>query len=78
MELFLIRHAESKNNIRKNDQDRVSDPEITGNGRLQSNHLAQFIEKGLHLPVTYHEKNEKFPIQNKLTRCELANILERK
>ena len=59
MELFLIRHAESKNNIRKNDQDRVSDPEITGNGRLQSNHLAQFIEKGLHLPGTFHEKNEK-------------------
>ena len=44
MELFLIRHAESKNNIRKNDYERVSDPEITDNGRLQINHLADFIQ----------------------------------
>ena len=58
MELFLIRHAESFNNIRKNDYERVSDPEITDNGRLQINHLADFIHNGLHLPVADHEKNE--------------------
>lgn len=59
MELFLIRHAESRNNIRKSDQERFSDPELTDNGRLQSNHLAEFLKKGLHLSRVEYEENEK-------------------
>ncbi len=59
MELFLIRHAESRNNIRKSDQERFSDPELTDNGRLQSNHLAEFLQQGLHLSRIEYEENEK-------------------
>ncbi|HJL88418.1 MAG TPA: histidine phosphatase family protein, partial [SAR324 cluster bacterium] len=59
MELFLIRHAESRNNIRKSDQERVSDPELTDNGRLQSIHLAEFLQKGLHLSRAEYEKHKK-------------------
>ena len=59
MELFLIRHAESRNNIRKSDQERVSDPELTDNGRLQSIHLAEFLQKGLHLSRAEYEENKK-------------------
>ena len=59
MELFLIRHAESRNNIRKSDQERVSDPELTDNGRLQSIHLAEFFQKCLHLSRTEYEENKK-------------------
>ena len=49
MELFLIRHAESKNNVRKNDFERLPDPELTKNGEIQSRHLAEFLQKGGHL-----------------------------
>ncbi len=59
MNLFLIRHAESRNNICKNDQDRVSDPELTENGRLQSTYLAEFLQKGFHLSQKEFEENEK-------------------
>ena len=48
MNLFLIRHAESRNNILKKDQERVSDPELTENGRLQSTYLAEFLQKGIY------------------------------
>ena len=59
MELFLIRHAESRNNIRKSDQERISDPELTDNGRLQSIHLAEFLQKGLHLSQKELEENQR-------------------
>ena len=59
MDLFLIRHAESRNNIRKSEEERVSDPELTENGRLQSNILAEFLQKSLHLSRTEFEENEK-------------------
>jgi broad specificity phosphatase PhoE len=59
LNLFLIRHAESRNNICKSDQERVADPEITANGRLQSIFLADFLKKGLHLCGTEFEENEK-------------------
>ena len=59
MELFLIRHAESRNNIRKNYDERVADPELTSNGILQSNHLAKFLQKGLHLKDKECEDNGK-------------------
>ena len=59
MNLFLIRHAESKNNIRKSYQERVSDPELTENGHLQSTYLAEFLQKGLHLSQTEFEENGK-------------------
>ncbi|MBF0276355.1 MAG: histidine phosphatase family protein [SAR324 cluster bacterium] len=49
MELFLIRHAESKNNIRKSGDERFADPEITNNGHSQSEHLAKYLQEGLHL-----------------------------
>ena len=42
MELYLIRHAESGNNAVPTYQ-RVEDPAITSVGRLQANHLAQWI-----------------------------------
>ena len=57
MELFLIRHAESRNNIRKSYDERVADPELTSNGLLQSNHLANFLQNGLHLKDTECEDN---------------------
>ena len=50
MELFLIRHAESKNNVRKNDFERLPDPELTENGEIQSRHLAEFLQKGCAAP----------------------------
>jgi len=59
LDLFLIRHAESRNNIRKSDQERVSDPELTDNGHLQSIHLAECLQKGLHLSRKEFEENEK-------------------
>ena len=59
MNLFLIRHAESKNNICKNYQERVSDPELTENGHLQSTYLAEFLQKGLHLSQREFEENER-------------------
>jgi len=49
LEVFLIRHAESTNNIRKNDNERVADPELTQRGLLQRDHLASFIQEGRHL-----------------------------
>ena len=45
LELFLIRHAESKNNVRKNNFERLPDPELTENGEIQSRHLAEFLQK---------------------------------
>ncbi len=59
MNLFLIRHAESRNNILKKDQERVSDPELTENGRLQSTYLAEFLQKGFHLSQEEFEENER-------------------
>ena len=59
MNLFLIRHAESKNNICKNYQERVSDPELTENGHLQSTYLAEFLQKGLHLSQREFEENQR-------------------
>ena len=59
MNLFLIRHAESKNNIRKSYQERISDPELTENGHLQSTYLAEFLQKGLHLSHKEFEENER-------------------
>ena len=59
MNLFLIRHAESKNNICKNYQERVSDPELTENGHLQSTYLAKFLQKGLHLSQREFEENQR-------------------
>ena len=59
MELFLIRHAESKNNVRKNDFERLPDPELTENGEIQSRHLAEFLQKGGHL------SDEEFKSKNK-------------
>ena len=47
MELFLIRHAESKNNVRKNDFERLPDPELTKNGEIQSRHLAELFLRTL-------------------------------
>ena len=55
MELFLIRHAESTNNARKNDAERVADPELTQRGLLQRDHLAKFIQKGMHLTKAERE-----------------------
>jgi broad specificity phosphatase PhoE len=49
LELFLIRHAESTNNIRKKESERVADPELTQRGLLQRDQLAKFIQKGMHL-----------------------------
>ena len=59
MELFLIRHAESKNNVRKNDFERLPDPELTENGEIQSRYLAKFLQKGRHL------SDEEFKINMK-------------
>ena len=59
MELFLIRHAESTNNARKNDAERVADPELTQNGLLQIEYLALFLKKGLHLTRLERETNHK-------------------
>ena len=59
MELFLIRHAESTNNIRKNESDRVSDPELTQRGLLQRDHLVNFIQNGLHLTNNERESGGK-------------------
>ncbi|MBT4183903.1 histidine phosphatase family protein [bacterium] len=59
MELFLIRHAESTNNIRKNESDRVADPELTQRGLLQRDHLMNFFKKGLHLTNTERESGGK-------------------
>ena len=59
MNLFLIRHAESKNNICQSYQERVSDPELTENGHLQSTYLAEFLQKGLHLSPREFEENQK-------------------
>ena len=59
MNLFLIRHAESKNNICKNYQERVSEPELTENGHLQSTYLAEFLQKGLHLSQKEFEENQR-------------------
>lgn len=60
MELFLIRHAESTNNIRKNESDRVSDPELTQRGLLQRTHMMNFFKKGLHLTNIERNSDEKF------------------
>ena len=59
MELFLIRHAESTNNARKNDAERVADPELTQNGLMQIEYLALFLKKGLHLTRVERETNHK-------------------
>ena len=59
MELFLIRHAESTNNIRKNESDRLADPELTQRGLLQRDHLVDFIKNGLHLTNTERESGGK-------------------
>ena len=59
MELFLIRHAESTNNARKNDAERVADPELTQNGLLQIEYLALFLKKGLHLTKVERKTNHK-------------------
>ncbi len=42
MQLYLIRHAESENNARPGHL-RVEDPAITAVGRLQAEHLAQWL-----------------------------------
>jgi len=47
MRLYLIRHAESENNA-KPPYERVCDPSLTPVGRLQAEHLAQWM-KSLHL-----------------------------
>ena len=63
MELFLIRHAESKNNVRKNDFERLPDPELTKNGEIQSRHLAEFLQKGGHLSdKEFKSKNKPLDI----------------
>ena len=59
MELFLIRHAESTNNIRNNDHERTADPELTQRGILQMDHLAKFIQRGLHLTNAEREAGGK-------------------
>ena len=59
MELFLIRHAESTNNIRKNESDRVADPELNQRGLLQRDHLVNFIQNGLHLTNTERKSGGK-------------------
>ncbi|SMP50885.1 2,3-bisphosphoglycerate-dependent phosphoglycerate mutase [Neorhodopirellula lusitana] len=41
--VYLIRHAESENNARPV-YDRVCDPSITARGRIQSQHLAQWMK----------------------------------
>ena len=61
MELFLIRHAESKNNVRKNDFERLPDPELTENGEKQSRHLADYLQKGRHLSIEEF-KRKKNPL----------------
>ena len=43
MQLYLIRHAESENNARPAFQ-RVEDPALTARGRLQAEHLGQWIK----------------------------------
>ena len=68
MELFLIRHAESKNNVRKNDFERLPDPELTENGEIQSRHLAEFLQKGRHL------SDEEFKSKNKPLDIVLLSI----
>lgn len=47
MRLYLIRHAESQNNA-KPPFERVCDPSLTAVGRMQAEHLAQWM-KSLHL-----------------------------
>jgi 2,3-bisphosphoglycerate-dependent phosphoglycerate mutase len=42
MELYLIRHAESTNNARPT-YERVEDPDLTSVGRLQAEHLANWL-----------------------------------
>jgi 2,3-bisphosphoglycerate-dependent phosphoglycerate mutase len=43
MQLYLIRHAESENNA-KSPHDRVEDPPLTAVGRLQAQHLGDWIK----------------------------------
>ncbi|WP_413431147.1 histidine phosphatase family protein [Crateriforma spongiae] len=47
MKLYLIRHAESQNNARPTHQ-RVCDPPLTARGRLQAQHLAQWMTTFRH------------------------------
>jgi len=49
----------STNNIRKNESDRVSDPELTQRGLLQRDHLVNFIQKGLQLTNNERESGGK-------------------
>ena len=49
MQLYFIRHGQSENNLlwdqTRSDTGRVGDPELTSNGQLQANLVAQYLAK---------------------------------
>ena len=46
MEIYLIRHAQSTNQVLDNREDIVFDPHLTDLGHQQADHLARFFEAG--------------------------------
>ncbi len=49
MDLFLIRHGESANNVLTDVTQRVADPDLTELGRTQADQLADYLADGRHL-----------------------------
>ncbi len=64
MELFLIRHGESTNNVLTDSSQRVADPELTQLGRAQAEQVAAYLAEGLHLAPT--ERPEERPFFDRL------------
>ena len=60
MDLFLIRHGESTNNVLTDVSQRVADPELTAKGRVQAERVAAYIAEGLHLAPAEREEDRPF------------------
>ena len=60
MDLFLIRHGESTNNVLTDVSQRVADPELTAKGRVQAERVAAYLAEGLHLAPAEREEDRPF------------------
>ena len=60
MDLFLIRHGESTNNVLTDVSQRVADPELTAKGRVQAERVAAYLAEGFHLAPAEREEDRPF------------------
>ena len=72
MDLFLIRHGESANNVLTDVSKRVADPNLTDLGREQAEHLSVYLAAGRHLYP--HERSSGRPLDRLYTSAMIRSL----